>query len=174
MPSSDGVEGRMFDNPISGERIVIRESGAHNGGRLLAFDLFLPPGGHLPPDTFIPSRRSGSLWLRGGCVSASAVAACFPDSTACRDDGIWVVPGVAKAAAIVVPGTAAGPPNASASALWPGPGPMNRVHSVHRCGNGSIEGNSLSRRSEMTSAAAGEGETPTADFVDWELIQILA
>ena len=48
MPSSDGVEGRVFENPISGERIVIRESGAHNGGRLLAFDLFLPPGGHVP------------------------------------------------------------------------------------------------------------------------------
>lgn len=42
------VEDRVIDNPISGERIVIRESGAQNGGRLLAFDLFLPPGGHVP------------------------------------------------------------------------------------------------------------------------------
>lgn len=48
MPRSDGVEGRVFDNPISGERIVIRESGVQNGGRLLAFDLFLPAGGHVP------------------------------------------------------------------------------------------------------------------------------
>src|SRR2546423_9696145 len=40
--------GRVIDNPISGERIVIRESGAQTGGRLLYFDLFLPPGGHVP------------------------------------------------------------------------------------------------------------------------------
>jgi quercetin dioxygenase-like cupin family protein len=40
--------GRVIDNPISGERIVIRESGAQNGGQLLAFDLYLPPGGHVP------------------------------------------------------------------------------------------------------------------------------
>ncbi len=42
------AEGRVIENPISGERIVIRESGAMTGGRLLSFDLFLPPGGHVP------------------------------------------------------------------------------------------------------------------------------
>ena len=40
--------GHVIDNPISGERIVIRQSGAETDGRLLAFDLFLPPGGHVP------------------------------------------------------------------------------------------------------------------------------
>jgi quercetin dioxygenase-like cupin family protein len=40
--------GRVIDNPISGERIVIRESGAQTGGRLFSFDLFLPPGAHVP------------------------------------------------------------------------------------------------------------------------------
>jgi quercetin dioxygenase-like cupin family protein len=39
---------RVIENPISGERIVIRESGADTGGRLLAFDLYLPPRGHVP------------------------------------------------------------------------------------------------------------------------------
>src|ERR1700694_5288915 len=39
---------RVIDNPLSGERIVIRQSGTQTGGRLLAFDLFLPPGGHVP------------------------------------------------------------------------------------------------------------------------------
>ena len=43
-----GGEGRVIDNPISGEPIVIRESSAQNGGRLLAFDLFRPAGGHVP------------------------------------------------------------------------------------------------------------------------------
>jgi quercetin dioxygenase-like cupin family protein len=40
--------GRLIVNPISGERIVIRQSGAETGGELLSFDLFLPPGGHVP------------------------------------------------------------------------------------------------------------------------------
>jgi quercetin dioxygenase-like cupin family protein len=35
-------------NPVSGERIVIRTSGAETGGRLLVFDLTLPPGAHVP------------------------------------------------------------------------------------------------------------------------------
>jgi quercetin dioxygenase-like cupin family protein len=39
---------RVIDNPISGERIVIREGGADTNGRLLAFDLYLPAGGHVP------------------------------------------------------------------------------------------------------------------------------
>lgn len=40
--------GRVIGNPISGERIVIRENAAQTDGRLLAFDLFLPPRGHVP------------------------------------------------------------------------------------------------------------------------------
>ena len=39
---------RVIHNPISGERIVIRTSAAETGGQLLIFDLFLPPGGHVP------------------------------------------------------------------------------------------------------------------------------
>jgi len=38
----------VIENPISGEQIVVRESGAQTGGQLLSFDLFLPPGGHVP------------------------------------------------------------------------------------------------------------------------------
>lgn len=40
--------GRVIDNPISGEHIIIRESGAETGGQLLSFDLFLPPRAHVP------------------------------------------------------------------------------------------------------------------------------
>ncbi len=39
---------RVIENPISGERIVIRETGAQTGGELLSFDLFLPQGAHVP------------------------------------------------------------------------------------------------------------------------------
>jgi quercetin dioxygenase-like cupin family protein len=39
---------RTIVNPLSGERIVIRQSSAQTHGELLAFDLYLPPGGHVP------------------------------------------------------------------------------------------------------------------------------
>jgi quercetin dioxygenase-like cupin family protein len=39
---------RQIVNPVSGERIVIRTSGAETGGRLLVFDLTLPPGARVP------------------------------------------------------------------------------------------------------------------------------
>jgi len=46
--SSQTTSERVIDNPLTGERIVIRQSAAQTGGRMLAFDLFLPPGGHVP------------------------------------------------------------------------------------------------------------------------------
>ncbi len=58
-------EGRVIDNPISGERIVIRESGAQNGGRLLAFDLFLPAGGHVPARHVHPLQEERFTVLSG-------------------------------------------------------------------------------------------------------------
>jgi len=48
---------RVIDNPISGERIVIRRSGAQTGGRLLAFDLYLPPRGHVPAGHVHPEQE---------------------------------------------------------------------------------------------------------------------
>lgn len=39
---------REIANPHSGERIIIRTSGAQTDGRLLVFDVSLPPGGHVP------------------------------------------------------------------------------------------------------------------------------
>ena len=47
-PQPAGGGRRLLHNPVSGERIVIRTSGAETGGRLLAFDLYLPPGAHVP------------------------------------------------------------------------------------------------------------------------------
>jgi quercetin dioxygenase-like cupin family protein len=44
----EGIGERVIVNPVSGEHIVVRTSGAQTGGRLLAFDVFLPPGGHVP------------------------------------------------------------------------------------------------------------------------------
>jgi quercetin dioxygenase-like cupin family protein len=39
---------RVIENPHTGERIVIRQSGAETGGELLVFDVFLQQGGHVP------------------------------------------------------------------------------------------------------------------------------
>src|SRR5262245_49899026 len=39
---------RLIMNPISGEQIIIHTSGAETNGTLLIFDLFLPPGKHVP------------------------------------------------------------------------------------------------------------------------------
>jgi quercetin dioxygenase-like cupin family protein len=38
----------VIDNPISGERIVIRQRADENGGALLVWELFLAPGGRVP------------------------------------------------------------------------------------------------------------------------------
>jgi quercetin dioxygenase-like cupin family protein len=56
---------REIHNPVSGERIVIRESGAQNGGQLLSFDLFLPPGGHVPAGHVHPAQEERFTVLAG-------------------------------------------------------------------------------------------------------------
>lgn len=39
---------RVIENPVSGERIVIRQRASETGGALLAWELFLAPGGRVP------------------------------------------------------------------------------------------------------------------------------
>src|SRR5215831_16952422 len=56
-PSDRIIEPRVIENPISGERIVIRQSGAETGGRLLSFDLYLPAGAHVPAGHVHPSQE---------------------------------------------------------------------------------------------------------------------
>src|SRR4051812_14096330 len=56
---------RVIVNPASGERIVIRTSGAETGGRLLAFDLYLPPGAHVPARHVHPHQVESFTVLEG-------------------------------------------------------------------------------------------------------------
>lgn len=56
---------RVIENPISGERIVIRTSGAQTAGRLLSFDLSLPPGGHVPARHVHPEQVERFTMLAG-------------------------------------------------------------------------------------------------------------
>jgi mannose-6-phosphate isomerase-like protein (cupin superfamily) len=48
---------RVIDNPRSGERIVICQSGSETNGRLLAFELFLQPGAHVPAPHLHPHQE---------------------------------------------------------------------------------------------------------------------
>ena len=84
------VEGRVIDNAVSGERIVIRKSGAQTGGRMLAFDLFLPPGGHVPAGHVHPVQEerftvvAGRMRFRLGgrtIVASPGETVCVPPGT---------------------------------------------------------------------------------------------
>jgi UDP-N-acetylglucosamine:LPS N-acetylglucosamine transferase/quercetin dioxygenase-like cupin family protein len=61
------LSGRVIDNPISGERMLIRESGAQTGGRLLSFDLYLPPGAHVPARHVHPTQEE-QFTVLAGCM----------------------------------------------------------------------------------------------------------
>jgi quercetin dioxygenase-like cupin family protein len=69
LPTSGG---RVIENPVSGERIVIRASGEQTDGRLLSFDLYLPGGRHVPAGHVHPEQverftlLSGRLCFRMG------------------------------------------------------------------------------------------------------------
>jgi mannose-6-phosphate isomerase-like protein (cupin superfamily) len=64
--------GQILDNPISGERIIFRETAADTGGELLAIDLILSPGGHVPGAHVHPAQEerfevvSGTMKFRLG------------------------------------------------------------------------------------------------------------
>jgi quercetin dioxygenase-like cupin family protein len=55
----------MIENPASGERIVVRQSAAETGGELLAFDLFLAPGGRVPSSHVHPEQEECFTVLEG-------------------------------------------------------------------------------------------------------------
>jgi quercetin dioxygenase-like cupin family protein len=75
------AEGRVIVNPISGERIVIRVSGAQTGGELLIFDLYLPPGAHVPARHVHPVQEerftvvAGQMRFRVGRLGRRAILA---------------------------------------------------------------------------------------------------
>lgn len=86
------LEGRVIVNPISGERIVIRVSGEQTAGKLLIFDLYLPPGAHVPARHVHPSQEerftvvSGQLRFRLGRLGRRAILA-GPGTTMCIPAG---------------------------------------------------------------------------------------
>lgn len=49
--------GRVIENPVSGERIVIPATAAQTGGDVLAWELFLAPGGRVPSSHAHPQQE---------------------------------------------------------------------------------------------------------------------
>lgn len=56
---------RMIVNPVSGERITIRATAAQTGGRLLAWELELAPGGRVPASHAHPQQEERFTVLAG-------------------------------------------------------------------------------------------------------------
>jgi quercetin dioxygenase-like cupin family protein len=63
--NSSVAAGRVIDNPISGERIVIRTTAAQSGGQVLSFDLFLPPNGRVPARHVHPAQTEQFTVVEG-------------------------------------------------------------------------------------------------------------
>ncbi|HZV52041.1 MAG TPA: cupin domain-containing protein [Candidatus Dormibacteraeota bacterium] len=56
---------RVVESPATGERIVLLWTGAETGGRLLSFELFLAPGGHVPAAHAHPEQEERFTVLEG-------------------------------------------------------------------------------------------------------------
>jgi quercetin dioxygenase-like cupin family protein len=57
--------GRIIVNPISGEQIVIRRTAAQTGGKVLDWELVLPPGGRVPSSHAHPEQEESFTMLAG-------------------------------------------------------------------------------------------------------------
>src|SRR5262245_45253052 len=57
--------GQVIEKPPSGERIVFRQTAADTGGRLLAFDLYLAPGGRVPSSHAYPEQEERFTVVQG-------------------------------------------------------------------------------------------------------------
>jgi quercetin dioxygenase-like cupin family protein len=72
--------GQILDNPVTGERIIFRETAADTGGELLAVDLILAPDGHVPGAHVHPSQEerfevvTGTMKFRLGLKTVVAHA----------------------------------------------------------------------------------------------------
>jgi quercetin dioxygenase-like cupin family protein len=69
------LDRKVIENPLSGERIVICKTAAETGGSLLAWELFLAPGGRVPSSHAHPEQEelftvlSGRMKFRVGLRS---------------------------------------------------------------------------------------------------------
>ncbi len=60
-----GLAGQVIENPLSGERITIRQAATDTGGALLAWELLLAPGGRVPGSHAHPHQEERFTVLDG-------------------------------------------------------------------------------------------------------------
>jgi quercetin dioxygenase-like cupin family protein len=65
MSSSDDFMSSVIENPVTGERIRIRISAADSGGELLAWELWLAPGGRVPSGHVHPAQQERFTVVQG-------------------------------------------------------------------------------------------------------------
>lgn len=65
MSTSDDLAGFIIENPASGERIRIRVSAAESGGEVLAWELWLAPGGRVPNGHVHPGQEERFTVVQG-------------------------------------------------------------------------------------------------------------
>jgi len=59
------MAGHVIDNPLTGEHIIIRKTAAETGGRLLAWELVLDPGGQVPSSHSHPEQEECFTVIEG-------------------------------------------------------------------------------------------------------------
>jgi UDP-N-acetylglucosamine:LPS N-acetylglucosamine transferase/quercetin dioxygenase-like cupin family protein len=62
---SADLSAHVIYNPLSGERIIIRQSGEQTAGQLLTFDHFMPPSGHVPARHVHPNQEERFTIIEG-------------------------------------------------------------------------------------------------------------
>ncbi len=65
MARTDDFAGPVIENPTSGERIRIRVPAAESGGELLAWELWLAPGGRVPSGHVHPGQEERFTVVQG-------------------------------------------------------------------------------------------------------------
>lgn len=65
MSSAELSQGSVIENPVSGERIRILTSAVESGGKLLAWELYLAPGGRVPSGHVHPAQEERFTVVRG-------------------------------------------------------------------------------------------------------------
>ncbi len=65
VPGPSRATGQAIENPLSGERIVIRRTAAETGGSVLEWELVLAPGGRVPSSHAHPEQEECFTVLAG-------------------------------------------------------------------------------------------------------------
>lgn len=72
--------GESIENPVTGERVLFRQTAAQTAGELFAFDIFMPPGGRIAAAHVHP-RQEERFTIRAGTVQMTVAGRTRPATT---------------------------------------------------------------------------------------------